>query len=257
MLGRVSSLRSRLSDGPALLGTFAKLADPEAAAVLAGSGFDFAIVDREHSQLSESQAAALVRRMLDAGLPALVRLPALDRGEINRLLEAGASGIQLSGVRSAGQVRELVQAMRYPPDGARSLSLAHAQAGFGAMPLREYLDTTRGDGAPLAVIQIETAETDDPLAAILAAGADVAFIGTTDLLVDFELEATRAAERTEAIADAAEAAGVPWGGFAADGPAAGKLAARGAGYLAVSSDVALVRQACADAARSARSAVGA
>jgi 4-hydroxy-2-oxoheptanedioate aldolase len=255
MLGRVSSLRERLSAGAPLIGTFAKLADANAGGVLAGAGLDFAIVDREHSQLSEREAANQVRWMRSAGLPALVRLPVVDSGEINRLLEAGAAGIQLSSVRRAEQVRDLLRAIHYPPRGSRSLSLAHAQAGYGAEKLEAYLASCGGDGAPLAVIQLETADSDDPLADIAAAGPDLIFVGTTDLLVDTGLDADAAERRMAAIIEAAVAAGVPWGGFAADGSGAAQLAARGARYLAVGSDVALLRRACLDAADAARKAV--
>ena len=250
-------LRERLAGGETLVGTFAKLPGGDAGEVLAGAGFDFAIVDREHSQLSDAEARALVRTLRAAGLPALVRVPALDRGEANRLLEAGAAGIQLSTVRSAAQARGLRQALRYPPGGARSISLAHAQAAYGTLGLADYLAASDGARAPLAVVQLETATTDDPAAEILKAGADVAFIGSTDLLVDVGLDAAAAAERSAAIVAAAGEAGLSWGGFAADATAARRMAEQGARYVVVGSDLALLGSACRDAAAAVREAVGA
>jgi 4-hydroxy-2-oxoheptanedioate aldolase len=245
------TLRDRLAGGETLVGTFAKLPGADAGELLAAAGFDFAIVDREHSQLADGEARALVRTLRAAGLPALVRVPGLDRGEVNRLLEAGAAGIQLSTVRSAG----LARALHYAPGGARSISLAHARAGYGRLGLADYLAASDGMGAPLAVTQIETATTDDPLAEILKAGADVAFIGSTDLLVDVGLDPARAAERSEAIVAAAGEAGIPWGGFAADAAAARKMAEQGARYVVVGSDLALLGAACRDAAAAVREAV--
>jgi 4-hydroxy-2-oxoheptanedioate aldolase len=250
------ALRARLAAGEPVIGTFAKLPGPDAAGVLAAAGFDFAVVDREHSQLSDGEARALVRDLRAAGLPALVRVPALDRGDANRLLEAGAAGLQLSTVRAAGEARRLVAALRYPPGGSRSISLTNPDARYGTLGLADYLAATDGPRAPLAVIQLETATTDDPVAEILAARPDAVFIGTTDLLVDAGLDVAIAAERGEAIADAATAAGIPWGGFAADAVAAARLAADGATYIVVASDVALLRGACAAAAAGAREAVG-
>jgi 4-hydroxy-2-oxoheptanedioate aldolase len=249
------TLRDRLAGGETLVGTFAKLPGADAGELLAAAGFDFAIVDREHSQLADGEARALVRTLRAAGLPALVRVPGLDRGEVNRLLEAGAAGIQLSTVRSAGLARALRQALHYPPGGARSISLAHARAGYGRLGLADYLAASDGMGAPLAVTQIETATTDDPLAEILKAGADVAFIGSTDLLVDVGLDPARAAARSEAIVAAAGEAGIPWGGFAADAAAARKMAEQGARYVVVGSDLALLGAACRDAAAAVREAV--
>ena len=249
------TLRERVAAGQTLVGTFAKLPGADSAEVLAGAGFDFAIVDREHSQLSDGEARALVRAMRAAGLPALVRVPALDRGEVNRLLEAGAAGIQLSTVRSAGQARGLRQALRYPPGGARSISLAHAQAEYGKLGLADYLAASDGVRAPLAVVQIETATTDDPAAEILRAGADVAFVGSTDLLVDVGLDSGAAAQRTEAIVASAGEAGLPWGGFAADAGAARRMAEQGARYVVLGSDLALLGSACREAAAAVREAL--
>jgi 4-hydroxy-2-oxoheptanedioate aldolase len=196
-------------------GLFVKLPAMEVVDVFAAAGFDFLVVDREHSQLSEADALRLVRHAHALGLPAVVRIPEVDRGAINRLLEAGAAGIQLSTVRSVGQVRSLRAAAHYAPEGHRSISLAHPVAGYGGIGLADYLDD-RAAEAPLLVGQIETATTDDPVEEILGAGLDVAFIGTTDLSVDLELAADRVAERVEEIAAAAEAVGVELGAFGLD-----------------------------------------
>jgi 2-keto-3-deoxy-L-rhamnonate aldolase RhmA len=198
-------------------GLFVKLAATEVLDITTRSGVDFVVVDLEHSQVSEAEGLCLVRHAAAIGLPALVRIPELDRGAVNRLLEAGARGIQLSTVRSVAQVRALRAATRYAPEGHRSVSLAHPAAAYGEVPLPDYLESQRRS-PPELVVQIETATTDDPLPELLAAGADVAFVGTTDLSVDLGLDAARVRERVEAIASAAEGAGVELGGFALDHP---------------------------------------
>jgi 4-hydroxy-2-oxoheptanedioate aldolase len=217
-------------------GLFVKLPGTEVVDVAAAAGFDFIVVDREHSQLGEADALRLVRHAHARGLPAVVRVPEVDRGAVNRLLEAGAAGIQLSTVRTAHQVRALRAATRYAPGGDRSVSLAHPVARYGGTALRDYLDERAAD-PPLLVGQIETAATEDPLDEILAAGLDVAFIGTTDLSVDLGLAADRVTERVEEIAAAAEAAGVELGAFGLDDPRVT--------YEVAGSDVALLRAAAA------------
>ncbi|MFL5796859.1 MAG: aldolase/citrate lyase family protein [Actinomycetota bacterium] len=222
-------------------GTFVKLPALEAIDIVAGSGLDCSIVDLEHSQLAEGEALRLVRHAHALGHAVVVRVPSCDPGQLNRLLEAGASGIQLSTVRSVAQVRELVAATRYPPGGERSVSLAHPVAAYGAVPLREAV---RGDH-PLLVGQIETADTDDPLKEICGAGLDVAFAGVTDLEVGLGFDRDRLATRVAEIADAAAAAGIAFGAFAATPEAV----PRDARYVALSSDVSLLRAAVDDAAR--------
>lgn len=196
-------------------GIFLKLPATEIVELAAAAELDFVVVDLEHSQLTEGEASALVRHARALGLPALVRLAALERGVVNRLLEAGAAGIQLSTVTRADQVTALRDAMTYAPAGTRSISLAHGMAGYGATPLPEYLAQQAGD-PPQLIAQIETAATDDPLEEILAAGPDVVFIGTTDLSVALELDRARIDARVEEIAAAAEAAGVELGAFGLD-----------------------------------------
>jgi 4-hydroxy-2-oxoheptanedioate aldolase len=236
-------LRDRL-ERDTVVGTFVKLGVTEVVDIAAGAGFSFVVVDLEHSQLSEGDALRLVRHAAALAFPAVVRVPSPDRGRINRLLEAGAAGIQLSSVRSVGQVRELVAATRYPPHGERSVSLAHAGAGYGAVPLRDAV----GGSHPLLVGQIETAETDDPLDAIVSVGLDVAFAGVTDLTVDMGFDRARAEARVKEIEEAARAGRVVFGAFA---PTPEALP-REARYVALSSDVALLREAAVKAASGAR-----
>jgi 4-hydroxy-2-oxoheptanedioate aldolase len=210
-------LRAALRAGKKVRGVFVKLGSTEVVDLVAGAGFDFLVVDLEHSQLSESQALALLRHAHALALPAVVRIPSLEHGLINRCLEAGAEGIQLSMVRRAEQVRGLVAATRYPPHGSRSVSLAHPVAGYGTRSLADYL-AEQAHSPPLVVAQIETATTDDPLDAIIAAGVDVLFIGTTDLNVDLGLNQEAAAARIAEIGDATEGSGAVLGGFGVEDP---------------------------------------
>lgn len=219
-------------------GLFVKLASVDVLDMIAAAGFNFAIVDLEHSQLSEREAFVLLRHANLLGLPALLRIPSVDHGLVNRALEAGASGIQLSSVVRAAQVRALRSATRYAPDGSRSVSLSHPIAGFGALGLAEYLRQAQA-APPLVIAQIESAETEDPLAEIFAAGPDIAFLGMTDLTVEVGLDTARAHARAEQVIQAATDAGVRVGAFAMDDPRVI--------YRAVSSDLSLLRKALRDA----------
>lgn len=196
-------------------GLFVKLPSTEVVDIVAGSALDFLVVDLEHSQLSETDALRLVRHAYTLEFPALARIPEFDRGTVNRLLEAGAVGIQLSTVQRAAQVAELYSACRYSPGGNRSISLTHPLANYGATPLAEYLRQQK-ERSPLVVAQIETATTEDYLGEIMEAAPDVTFIGSTDLMVDLELDEPRVRARIEEIASAASRAGVTLGAFNLD-----------------------------------------
>jgi 4-hydroxy-2-oxoheptanedioate aldolase len=238
-----SSFTGRVRAGERVVGTFVKLADPESVDLVATAGFDFCVIDGEHSQLTPGDVSRLVRHAAAAGLPALVRFPTLDPGEVNRVLEAGASGVQLSGLRCAASARAFRGAMRYPPEGSRSVSLAQPAAGYGSRPLSDYLAACAAD-PPLVVGQIESATTDDPLEDVVA-GLDVAFVGTTDLSVDLgvpgKVEHPLLVTRVEELATAASARGVRLGGWTSSAAQVAALRARGATYLVVGSDLQLLQ----------------
>jgi len=227
------------------LGLFVKLPSTQGIEIAASAGFDFAVIDLEHSQLGEADAIRLAAHAAALSFPALVRVPELDRGAVNRLLEAGAIGIQLSTVRRAAQVRELRAATRYSPGGDRSISLAHARADYGAKSMGDYL-AAEDSSPPLLVAQIETAETDDPLAEIVAAAPDVVFIGTADLSADLGLDREAFDRRVAEIADAVDSAGAVLGAIGLDDPRVR--------YRLLSSDLALLRSAAATTMGEARGA---
>ena len=215
-----------------------KLASTEVVDMATASGLDFCVVDLEHSQLADHEAFRLVRHARALRFPALVRIAENDRGLVNRLLEAGADGIQLSTVRSAAQVEELRAACRYAPAGRRSISLNHPAARYGLVALADYV-AAEGEG-PIVVAQIETAETEDTLEAVLAARPDVVFVGVVDLTVDLGLDRDRVRARFDEIAGAAARADIPLGAYALDDERVT--------YDLVASDLGLLQKAVAELA---------
>lgn len=235
-------LRERLRSGPPLVGTFVKLPALESIDLARSVGFDLAVVDGEHSQLDEGAILSLLRYSAALDFPMLVRTPSRDAGSLNRMLEAGAAGLQLSSLRACAERDALVSATRYAPDGTRSVSLAHGGADYSAIPLARYLE--RSKQFPLLVGQIETASTADPLPELLR-GLDAAFIGTTDLSVDLGrpgmLDDPRVTDRVAEIAAAAAGAGVALGAWVHSPAALGKLGDARFRYVLIGSDVQALR----------------
>lgn len=235
-----SCLRALLETRP-VIGTFLKLPQPEVVEVLALAGLDFLICDTEHAQITDYDVGNVVRAGRAAGIPVVVRVPTLEPGQVNRFLEAGACGIQLSGVSSVQQVSDLSAAVRYPPAGRRSVSTAQPAARFGQVPLVEYLEQSNRD--ILAIGQLESADYLNPLDDIMA-GLDLAFIGTMDLSVDLGSPGQTAAPAVQSklreIEAAAERTRTPLGLFASSIAEAQKAIAAGYRYVAVGSDLALL-----------------
>lgn len=231
----MAGLRTRLEAGPCL-GTFVKLPRPEVIDLLALAGFDFVICDMEHAQITEAEARLVIRASAAAGLPCMVRLPDPTPGVVNRLLEAGAAGIQMPRLQTATETRRLRQMMRYPPEGRRSVGTANPLAGYGSLALPAYL--AAADANALVVGQFETVRMDDPCDPMMD-GLDVAFIGPVDLRVDYGLDADDAKvdKHVRTVEAAAARAGTFMGAFAGTVDAAERSLAAGYSYIAVAGDV--------------------
>jgi 4-hydroxy-2-oxoheptanedioate aldolase len=217
-------LRAALTAGGPAVGTFVKLASPDVVELAEAAGFAFVVVDLEHSTLTEQNAVDLVRHADACGLPALVRMPEVDAAAVNRLLEAGAAGIQLSMLTRVAQAEALVAATRFAPAGRRSVSLANRAARFGAAPLAGFLRAEQDD-PPVLIGQIETART-DPLPDLAAA---------LDLGLPADPAVLRAA--VDRVRGAARSTAVAFGGWAPTRGAAADLGLGDADYLVVGSDL--------------------
>ncbi|PZT90985.1 MAG: hypothetical protein DI630_30070 [Gordonia sp. (in: high G+C Gram-positive bacteria)] len=234
-----AGLRARLAGAVPALGTMVKIDDFSVLDIARSAGFDFVVIDGEHSQLGDRGISRMLRYALALRLPALVRMAALDPGAVNRVLEAGAVGIQLSNVDARSQVDDLVNATRYAPGGTRSISLAHAVADHGGTPIADYLDDEARQ-PPLLVVQIESPHLLDPLDEIIV-GVDVAFHGPTDMSVALGLGGSTDSqaylrERLR-LGDAALKAAVPTGSWISDPAALGACIDRGERYIAIGSDL--------------------
>jgi 4-hydroxy-2-oxoheptanedioate aldolase len=249
-------LRERLHGGPRLVGTFVKLPALESIDLVRSLGFDLAVVDGEHSQLDEGAILALLRHGAALDLPMLVRTSSRDTGALNRMLEAGAAGLQLSTLRASAERDAFVSATRYAPDGTRSVSLAHPAADYSGIPLSQYLEQSKQ--FPLLVGQIETATTLDPLGEVMR-GLDAAFIGTTDLSVDLGrpgmLDDPRFTGRVAEIAAAASRADIALGAWVASVDALAKLGDAHFQYVLIGSDLQALRAGLSMVASAVRKAI--
>lgn len=124
-------MREMLRSGRPLYGPIVQLADPAVVEIAGLAGFDYVMVDAEHSALGIDRLPDHLRAAQARAIGALVRVAADDHAGLLRVLDAGAEGVLVSGVRSAAAARELVSSVRYPPQGTRALHVNSRHAGFG------------------------------------------------------------------------------------------------------------------------------
>jgi 2-keto-3-deoxy-L-rhamnonate aldolase RhmA len=238
----VIGLRALIARRP-VVGTFLKLPRPEVVSVLAMAGLDFLICDLEHSQMDERDCREVLLAARAEKLPVIVRVAELDRGVINRVLEAGASGVQLARTRTVADAAGLRDLMSYPPVGSRSLSQAQPAARYGQTPLVEYL--TVSNETVIAVGQFESADLagTERLAEAVAA-LDVAFIGALDLSVDTgspgDTDSPQVRRVAADVESAAARTGTALGIFVGDAAQARQAIARGYRYVAIGADVSML-----------------
>lgn len=112
------------------LGSWITLAHPAIAEIMAKAGFEWLVIDLEHSVITLREAEELIRTIDLCGAKPYVRVTANDANQIKRVLDAGAQGIIVPMINSLEEVEKASNAMFYPPKGKRSVGLARAQ-GYG------------------------------------------------------------------------------------------------------------------------------
>ncbi|HWA24543.1 MAG TPA: aldolase/citrate lyase family protein [Lacunisphaera sp.] len=160
------------------MGTWIQLAQPATAEMMAAAGYDWVVVDLEHSVISLREAEELIRIIGAKGVATLVRLSSNDPVQIKRVMDAGADGIIVPMIKTRVEAEQAVAAVRYPPHGARGVGLARAQ-GYGAS-FDEYRQWVATESVIIA--QIEHIEGVRNLDEILAVPGVAGFIvGPYDL----------------------------------------------------------------------------
>lgn len=171
-------LKVKLKANQLSLGSWITLGHPGIAEIFANAGFDWLVVDLEHSTISLDQAGELIRTIDLAGASPLVRLTSNDANQIKRMMDAGAHGIVVPMVNSVRDAEHAVAATRYAPQGHRGVGLARAQRygpGF-----KDYLQWQKE--GPVVIVQIEHQTALDHLDCIFTTpGVDGFIIGPYDL----------------------------------------------------------------------------
>jgi 4-hydroxy-2-oxoheptanedioate aldolase len=224
-------LKERLRSGEVVHGLLSPNTEPDLVETVGLLGFDFYILDAEHGTAGPPEAAAVVRACEGAGLVPLVRPRGLDAKLILQFLDAGMTGIMLPGVKTADDVKRLVEAVKYPPAGLRGLAPMRANGLLLGVEKQEAW-VARSNRETLVLPQIETKEALERVEEIASVpGLDGFIVGPRDLSLAMgfldgpghpEIEA--AIDRVTAVA---KRHALVVGTVAATGTRAKDLAARG------------------------------
>ena len=247
----VNRFKAGLREGRQQIGVWCSLPLSAHAEALAGCGFDWMMIDTEHTVVDHTTVLAMLQAVAPYPTHAGVRPGWNDATEIKRLLDIGAQTILVPYVQSADEARAAVAAVRYPPDGMRGVAGMTRASRFGMVP--DYFK--RADAEICLLVQAETVAALDALEEIAGVeGVDGIFIGPADLSASMGHPGNmKHPEVRAAIVDAIRrivAAGKPAGFLASDEEMLREAMAAGTTFTAVDMDIGMLyRTARATAAR--------
>jgi 4-hydroxy-2-oxoheptanedioate aldolase len=210
---RPNLLKQKLLRGETVFGLFCSIPAPASVELAGAAGFDFVIIDTEHTLVNPETLENMLRTAEAVGITPLVRISGgADAKEILRALDGGAQGIVAPCVESAAAMRQIVAACKYHPQGMRSLNAGRPGA-FGKHSLAEYV--VQANQEIMVVPMIESLAGVEHVAAILnVAGVDLVLEGAADLSqscgLAWQTSAPPVQEALQKIHQACVAAAVPY-----------------------------------------------
>lgn len=173
-----NSFKTKLRGGDQQIGLWCTLPGSYVAELLAGAGFDWMLLDTEHSPGDPLTVYAQLQAIAAYGVSPVVRPAANDITLIKRFLDLGAQTLLIPYIQTAEEARQCVAATRYPPDGVRGVSAVTRATRFGRV--KGY--GKRAEEELCLLVQVETSEALDRVEEIaMVAGIDGVFIGPGDL----------------------------------------------------------------------------
>jgi 2-dehydro-3-deoxyglucarate aldolase len=233
----------KAAGGHAPLGTWVMAASPIVAEAVGHAGFDWGVVDMEHTPLDMMDLVHMLQALAGTKMIPIVRVPWNDTVTVKRVLDAGAATLLFPFVQNADEAVRAVAATRYPPEGVRGLAGMSRASRFGTAP-NHFANANRQIGV---IVQIETAQAVEQLEAIAAVdGVDSIFMGPADLSASMgHVGQPNHPEVMDVMSKAAQRCkrlGKPIGTVGPNPEAVAQYRAAGYDYVGVASDLGLLMQ---------------
>jgi 2-keto-3-deoxy-L-rhamnonate aldolase RhmA len=172
------SLKKKLVNHELTIGSWISFGYTPTCEIMTKAGFDWLVIDMEHTAIDVWQAHQLIQVIDLAGCVPLVRVGSNDPLLIKRAMDAGAQGVVVPMVNTREDAMRAVSAVKYPPEGTRGVGLARAQTyGMGFEAYRQW-----NHDQSVVIVQIEHIEGVKNIDDILSVnGVDGFIIGPYDL----------------------------------------------------------------------------
>ena len=173
-----NAFKHALKGGRAQIGLWSSLSSNYSVEVTAGAGFDWLLLDMEHSPNDLESLLAQLQAAAPYPTHPVVRVPWNDMVTMKRVLDVGAQSLLVPYVSTADEARAAVAHTRYPPAGVRGVAGTTRATRFGRV--KDY--ARRAHEELCLLVQVETQAALDSIEAICAVdGVDGVFIGPADL----------------------------------------------------------------------------
>ena len=177
----VNHFKHALKAGKPQIGIWSSLCSNIVADILANSGFDWVLLDTEHSPNELPMVLTQLHAMQGGSANPVVRVAWNDMVMIKRFLDIGAQSLLLPYVQSVEEAKNAVISMHYPQAGMRGVAGGGRAQGYGR--IKDYHKKAAGELCLL--VQVETRKAMASIDAIAAVeGVDGVFIGPNDLSAD-------------------------------------------------------------------------
>jgi 4-hydroxy-2-oxoheptanedioate aldolase len=181
MLLAANPFTQALKLGEKQIGLWISLASNFTAEVVAPAGYDWALIDMEHSPNDYFSVLGQLQAFAASDTTAIVRVEWNDAVAVKRLLDLGAPGLLFPMIQSVEEATRAVASTRYPPHGIRSVSGATRATKFGRVS--DY--TARIDEETTVLLQLETRAAVEQAEAIAdVSGVSGVFFGPADIAAD-------------------------------------------------------------------------
>lgn len=173
-----NSLKNKIINNKVTFGSWISLGDFQFTEIMANAGFDWIVIDLEHTSIDFNETLQLIRIIESASCIPLVRVGANDELIIKRVLDSGAHGIIIPQINTRLDAERAVNSIYYPPFGQRGTGLSRAQ-GYGGK-FFEYIEWAKEN--LICIVQIEHIDAVNNIESIMAVkGVDGFLIGPYDL----------------------------------------------------------------------------
>lgn len=205
-------LKLALKNAEQTYGVWLTLSHPLIPEILAPAGFDWMVVDMEHTSIELNDLLQMIISIEAVNSIPLVRVGENNPNLIKRVMDAGAYGIIVPNIQTAQEVRNAVSAVKYPPFGTRGVGLYRAHKfGQAFEEYKRWLETES-----VIVVQIEHINAVENIEEIFStSGIDAFMIGPYDLSGSIgcpgELDHPEVHKAIEKILDAANKLQIPAG----------------------------------------------